>query len=68
MKHRFEACRSLGQEVLRLYKQALTEHRWEVAECLMCALEEMAKSDAACEAEVEQAYLCMGCSHPSFNA
>ena len=68
MQHGSETHRSLGQEVLRLYTQAVAEQRWAVAEFLMCALEDLAKSDPACEAAVEQAYLCIGCRNPSFDA
>jgi len=60
MVHRFEIRRSLEHEVLRLYKQAVAERRWEVAEPLMCALEQLAKFDSACKAAVDQAYLCIG--------
>lgn len=59
MKHGIDACRSLEQGLLRLYRQAVVERRWEVAEPLMCALEQLAKSDPDCEASVEQAYLCI---------
>eukprot|EP01036_Dinobryon_divergens_P006277 gene6278-8326_t len=54
MKQRFDASQSLAQEVLQLYKQAVAERRWAVAEFLMSALEELAKSEPACEEAVEQ--------------
>lgn len=54
-----DAGRSLDQGLLRLYRQALAERRREVAEHLLSALEELAKSEPACEAAVEQAYLCI---------
>ncbi|MCT6720937.1 MAG: hypothetical protein ACT6S0_20930 [Roseateles sp.] len=68
MKQRFDASQSLAQEVLQLYKQAVAERRWAVAEFLMCALEELAKSEPACEEAVEQAYLCISQRAPSFKA
>ena len=51
--------RSLDQGLLRLYRQALVERRREIAEHLLSALEELANSEPACEAAVEQAYLCI---------
>lgn len=62
MKQGFDTSQSLAQEVLQLYKQAVADRRWEVAEFLMCALEELAKSEPTCEEAVEQAYLCI-CPH-----
>ena len=59
MKLDLDASWSLDQGLLRLYKQALAERRPEIAEHLLSALEELAKSDPACEAAVEQAYLCI---------
>ena len=50
---------SLDQGLLRLYRQALAERRREIAEHLLSALEELAKSEPACEAAVERAYLCI---------
>ena len=67
MKHDLDACRSLEQGMLRLYKRAIAERRWEVAEHLLCALEQLAKSEPDCEATVEQAYLCIGHGHEPFN-
>jgi hypothetical protein len=68
MAHRFDVSQGLGQEVLRLYKQAVAERRWEVAEFLMCALEQLAKSDSDSEVAVEQGYLYVGRGQQSFNA
>ncbi|WP_455240233.1 hypothetical protein [Variovorax durovernensis] len=68
MAHRSDVSQGLGQEVLRLYKQAVAERRWEVAEFLMCALEQLAKSDLESEAAVEQGYLYIGRGRQSFNA
>ncbi|OJT97258.1 MAG: hypothetical protein BGN90_02735 [Acidovorax sp. 65-7] len=59
MVRRFGIRKSLEQEVLRLYKRAVAEQRWEIAEPLMCALEQLAQADPACEAALEQAYLCV---------
>ncbi len=57
MMRRFEIHRSLEQEVLRLYKQAVVARRWKIAEPLMCALEQLAKSDPTCGAALDHAYL-----------
>ena len=38
-----------------------------VPEHLLCALEQLAKSEPDCEATVEQAYLCIGHGHEPFN-
>jgi DNA-binding SARP family transcriptional activator len=59
MVRRFETRKSLEQEVLRLYKRAVAERRWEIAEPLMCALERLAQADPAREAALELAYLCV---------
>ena len=61
MKHDVDTCRILEQGLLRLYKQAVGERRWEVAEHLLRALEELAKSEPACQLAVEQAYLRIPC-------
>ncbi|RST48691.1 hypothetical protein [Variovorax sp. MHTC-1] len=58
---------SLEEGVLRLYRHAVAERRWEVAECLMCALEQLAKAEPDCEASVEQGYLCIGGRRHHFN-
>ena len=68
MKHDLSSCRPLEQHLLQLYKQAVAERRWEVAEHLLCALEELVKSEPACGATLEQAYLCIGEGHEPFNA
>ncbi len=54
-----DAGRRMDQGLLRLYRQALAEGRSEIAEHLLSALEELVKSEPACEAAVEQAYLCI---------
>ena len=59
MRLDLDAGRSLDQGLLRLYRQALAERRWEIAEHLLSALEELAKTEPACGAAVEQAYLCI---------
>ncbi|WP_454902714.1 hypothetical protein [Variovorax gossypii] len=64
VRNKFEICRcSLEQEVLRLYQRAVAERRWEIAEPLMCALEQLAQADPACEAALDQAYLCVNPSN-----
>lgn len=50
---------NLEQEVLRLYRRAVAERRWEIVEPLMCALEQLAKCDPGKEAAVSRAYLCI---------
>ena len=59
MRLDLDAGRSLDQVLLRLYEQALAERRWEIAELLLSALEELANTEPTCEAAVEQAYLCI---------
>ena len=55
MRLDLDAGRSLGQGLLRLCRQALAERRWEIAEHLLSALQELAKTEPACQATVEQA-------------
>ncbi|ACM33603.1 MULTISPECIES: hypothetical protein [Diaphorobacter] len=52
-------CGSLEEEVLQLYKRAVAERRWEIAEPLMCALEQLAQANPDCETALESAYLCV---------
>lgn len=59
MEYGFDVSESLEQGVLRLFKQAVANHRWEVADSLMDALQRLAKSDPAFEAALEEAYLCI---------
>ena len=58
MRMKQKVAPSLDQGLLRLFKQALAKRRWATAEHLLRALEEQAKSEPACEAAVEHAYLC----------
>lgn len=57
MKHTVHVRCNLEQELLRLYKQAAAERRFEVAEHLLCALERMAATAPASACAVEEAYL-----------
>ena len=57
VKHDVDTCRVLEHGLLRLYKQAVAQRRWEVAEHLLRALEELARSEPACQLTVDQAYL-----------
>lgn len=57
MKHTVDPRCNLEQELLRLYKQAAAERRFEVAEHLLCALERMATMAPASSRSVEEAYL-----------
>lgn len=57
MVSRFDTRKSLDQEVLLIYKRAVAERRWAIAEPLMCALEQLAQADPDCEATLELAYL-----------
>jgi hypothetical protein len=49
----------LERRLLRLYARALAERHWHVAEHLLRALEDMAKSEPARQATVQQAYQCI---------
>lgn len=57
MRPDIDSCKSLEEGLLRLCQQAVQEWRLDVAEHLLLALEQLAKSDPACEAALEQAYL-----------
>jgi hypothetical protein len=54
----------LAPGLLRLYKLALTEGYIEVAEHLLCALEQLAETRPACEPMLDQAYLWGACGRP----
>lgn len=58
----------LEQGLLRLYKQAVAEQYMDVAEQLLCALEQLAKSDPIGEGAVEEAYLWICCGRHHFDA
>jgi hypothetical protein len=59
----------LAQGLLRLYKLALAEGCTEVAEHLLCALEQLAKTKPACEPTLDKAYLWGACGcHRRHNA
>lgn len=49
--------RRLAQELLRLYKLAVAEKHSDVADHLLCALEQLAGRDPACVPILDQAYL-----------
>jgi hypothetical protein len=49
--------RGLAQELLRLYKLAVAEQRSDVADHLLCALEQLSKREPACVPILDQAYL-----------
>lgn len=68
MKHDLSSCWPLDQHLLQLYTLAVCERRWEVAEYLLCALEALVKSEPACGATLEQAYLCIGDDDEPLNA
>ena len=57
MNDDLSACEALERAVLRLYKRAVTEGRCAVAEHLLCALEELAKTHAERTDHVDRAYL-----------
>lgn len=57
MSSDLEPRRRLEQGLLRLYKLALAERNSEVADHLLCALEQLAKTDPACKPTLDQAYL-----------
>ena len=52
-----ERDRRLARELLRLYKQAVAEERSDVADHLLCALEQVAGREPACVPILDQAYL-----------
>ncbi|MFZ5506612.1 MAG: hypothetical protein ACOY7P_14085 [Pseudomonadota bacterium] len=49
--------RVLARGLLRLFKLATVDGHRGVAECLLCALEQLARSDPACESILDLAYL-----------
>ena len=51
---------TLGDEILKSYACAVREQQPKVAEQLLCALEELARSDLACRAVLDEAYLLIG--------
>jgi hypothetical protein len=56
---------TLEEGLLQLYKRAVDERHMDVAEQLLCALEQLAKSDLAGKDAVEEAYLWICCGrHP----
>jgi hypothetical protein len=50
-------CTTLGDEILKSYVRAVREQQPKVAEQLLCALEELARSNSACRALLDEAYL-----------
>jgi hypothetical protein len=53
-------CTTLGEEILKIYLRAVREQQPKVAEQLLCALEELARSNSACRAVLDEAYLLIG--------
>lgn len=49
-------CSTLGDEILRCYERVVREQRPEVAERLLCALEELARSDWSSLPMLDRAY------------
>ena len=47
----------LARGLLRLYKLAMVDGHRGVADQLLCALEQLARSEPACERMLDQAYL-----------
>ncbi|MDZ7855762.1 hypothetical protein [Sphaerotilus sp.] len=56
------SCLRLARGLLQLYRLAVASEHRGVADHLLCALEQLAKSEAACERLLDQAYL-WGISH-----
>jgi hypothetical protein len=54
-----DARRELSQELLQVYEHALRQRELGAAGHVLRALEELARSDAGCQAALEQAYLLM---------
>jgi hypothetical protein len=50
-------CSMLGDEILKCYERAVREQKPEVAEPLLCALEELARLDSSSLPMLDQAYL-----------
>jgi hypothetical protein len=66
MKSDFESRLVLARELLRLFRLAIAVEHDGVADHLLCALEQLARSDPACERWLEQAYMSViGCHHGS---
>jgi hypothetical protein len=57
--NKFPIHSTLEEAALWLCQRAIAERRWDLAEPLMRALEQLATSDPSCEVLVEQAYICM---------
>jgi hypothetical protein len=56
----------LAQELLRLFRLAIAVEHDGVADHLLSALEQLARSDPTCERWLEQAYMSViGCRHGS---
>lgn len=53
-------CTTLGDEILKSCVRAVREQQPKVAEQLLCALEELARSDSACRNALDEAYLFIG--------
>jgi hypothetical protein len=64
MTHDLESALRLARGLLRLYKLALAEGRSEVADHLLCALEQLAETRPACGPVLDQAYLWGACGPP----
>lgn len=54
-------CAKFGEEMLTLYERALRQGHPTVAEHLLCALEELVRTEPWCRATLDRAYLMIGC-------
>ena len=52
-----DGCEALGQGLLRVYELALQQRELGVAEHVLCALEELARLNPTCQADLDRAYL-----------
>ena len=64
----FDVGNTLEWGLLRLYKQAVAERHMDVAEQMLCALEQLAKSDPTGKHAVEEAYLWICCDRRHLDA
>jgi hypothetical protein len=57
-------CATRGVQIRKSYGRAVREQQPSVAEQLLCALEELARSDPTCRIVLNEAYLLIGRGSP----
>ena len=55
-----QASTELGEKVLMVFEYAIRHRQANVAEHLLCALEELARTKMECRATLDRAYLLVG--------